>query len=395
MAAISQTMDVAATYIACLTPPGRGAIAVLAVRGPRAWDVSRELFQPAPPRRARGKAESSALVTLPQTPPLGRFWFGRLGAELRDEVVLAVKHGGALPWVEVQCHGGPEVVSLLMETYAQHGVLACTWQGLEQLGTTPRWQQEILPLLVQAPTARSAAILLDQYQGALVQAITAIMTALDEGQHERAGAELARLAGHVEVGLHLVHPWKVVVAGAPNVGKSSLVNALAGYARCLVSALPGTTRDLVTTTLAFDGWPIELTDTAGLRSAEHSVEEAGIARARDALARADVRLWVLDGSVAPVFPDDKGESWQLVLNKIDLPPAWAAPPTALPVSARTRAGLDELCRVIARRLVPEPPGAGEAVPCTEQAGALIRQAYAAFQAGDRGQVRILLAGYLA
>src|SRR4029453_3197945 len=69
-----------------------------------------------------------------------------------------------------------------------------------------------------------------------------------------------------ELGQHLTAPWRVVLAGPPNVGKSSLINALAGYQRTIVSHVPGTTRDVVTTTTAIDGWPVELADTAGLRA---------------------------------------------------------------------------------------------------------------------------------
>jgi tRNA modification GTPase len=69
----------------------------------------------------------------------------------------------------------------------------------------------------------------------------------------------------VDLGRHLTRPWRVVVAGAPNVGKSSLINALAGFTRTVVTAVPGTTRDVVATAAAIDGWPVELIDTAGLR----------------------------------------------------------------------------------------------------------------------------------
>ena len=87
----------------------------------------------------------------------------------------------------------------------------------------------------------------------------------------------------------------MVVAGAPNVGKSSLVNALAGFQRSVVSEIAGTTRDVVSVQLAFDGWPVELTDTAGLREAE-GLEAEGVARANRALAEADLVLWVWIGA---------------------------------------------------------------------------------------------------
>jgi tRNA modification GTPase len=367
-------MDAARTYVACLTPPGRAAIAVLAVLGPHAWEMTRTLFQPAPPRQARGAARA-APAPLPETPPPGRFWFGRLGDELRDEVVLAVKQAQPVPWLEVQCHGGPEVVRMLLEIYAGRGAQVCTWQELEQLGPRPAWQQQILQLLVEAPTARTAGILLDQFHGALGRKMTQLQAALEQGDAETAAAGLKQLADLVPLGLHLVQPWRVVIAGAPNVGKSSLVNALAGYTRCLVAATPGTTRDLVSTTLAIDGWPIELIDTAGQRAAAEELEEAGIARARRASAEADLRLWVLDAAAPPVLPDDAA-AWQLVINKIDLPAAWNLDEAAgaWRVSARTRAGLDELCHALSRRLVTEPPPPGAAVPCTPEARRLVQEA---------------------
>src|SRR5206468_2220750 len=110
--------------------------------------------------------------------------------------------------------------------------------------------------------------------------------------------------------------------GAPNVGKSSLVNALAGYQRSIVAPTPGTTRDVVATTLAIDGWPVELSDTAGLHGEGEQLERAGMARARAAAAAADLCVWVLDGSAAPVWLGPEITAPLTVINKIDLPPAW-------------------------------------------------------------------------
>ena len=307
------------TLLACLTPPGKAAIATIAVRGPHAWDVTRQLFTP-----AKG--------TLPDQPIVGRCWFGRLG----DDVILAVKDVDS---IELHCHGGIEVVRMIQELYEQHAVRVVPWQPFVA-------EAKLLELLTRAPTTRTASILLDQWSGAWQSA----------DPHKR-----DRLRELIPLGRHLVEPWKVVIAGAPNVGKSSLMNALAGYTRSVVSPPPGPTRDVVTVQLAIDGWPITLTDTAGLRAGSSDLEQQGIKRARAVLRDADLRLWLVDGSTAPIWPDDTG-NWCIVINKTDLPAAWD-PDEGLLISARTQAGLPELCELISRRLVPQPPTPGEAVPC--------------------------------
>ena len=133
--------------------------------------------------------------------------------------------------------------------------------------------------------------------------------------------KLQRLNELVSLGRHLVEPWRIVIAGAPNVGKSSLMNALAGYTRSVISPLPGTTRDVVTTRIALDGWPIELTDTAGIHETSNFLERQGIERTHRAEREADLRFWLLDGSAEPAFPEHV-ERWIMVVNKIDLPAAW-------------------------------------------------------------------------
>jgi len=316
------------TIISLLTPPGKAAIATLAIRGPGAWDITRQLFRP-----LKG--------TLPDVPTPGRFWFGRLGTTTCDEVILAAKVDG----VEVHCHGGVQVVRMIENLYVERGARIVAWQEF----TDP-----LLEMLVHAPTARTAAILLDQWQGAW-EGIDASTLNADQ---------VSRLVKLVPLGRHLIEPWKIAIAGAPNVGKSSLMNALAGFTRSIVSPIPGTTRDVVTLSVAIDGWPVELIDTAGLRPEATGIERQGIQRAMEAIEQADLRLWLLDGSVTPIFPDD-AKGWTFVINKIDLHACWdwQIASTARRVSAQTGEGIPELCELISRTLVPSPPGPGEAVPC--------------------------------
>lgn len=322
------------TRVAVLTPPGTGAIATLAVAGPQAWELACDHFRPA------GKP-------LPKRPEVGRVWFGRLGPGVGDEVVLAAT---ADDRIEVHCHGGRQVVQMLVDLFRIGGCVEAGWAEVEAMsppgpdgGTVdPR----ALEPLTRARTVRTAGILLDQYHGALLRA-----------------DDIDRLAVLAPVGRHLVEPWRVAIAGPPNVGKSSLVNALAGFQRSIVAPTAGTTRDVVTVVLALDGWPVEFADTAGLREAD-GLEAAGINRAQAAVAAADLVVWVLDGSApAPEHPPSNLVPL-LVLNKTDQPPGWDwdTMPDAVRVSATTRAGLADLSAALVRRLVPNPPTPGEAVP---------------------------------
>jgi tRNA modification GTPase len=346
-----------ATYAAQLTPLGTGAIATLAIRGPRAWTVLRALF-----RFAKSGKQ------LPPDPEPGTIWLGRLGENAKgaaaDEVVLSVKRPGPVPWVELHCHGGQEVIRFLIEILEKHGIQICPWQHLEQITGGDPFRAMALAALVEARTIRTAAILLDQYQGAFRRAVQAVQTSLQENQLGEVEARLGDLVRHTTLGRHLTTPWRVVVAGAPNVGKSSLVNALAGYQRSVVAPTPGTTRDVVTTLVAVEGWPVELTDTAGLRGEAASLEQLGIDRAQAVAGGADLCLWVLDGSVPPVWPSVDSQRLRLVINKVDLPTAWdfARAGAAVRVSAQTGVGLADLRQALARDLVPSPPAPGTAVP---------------------------------
>jgi tRNA modification GTPase len=244
-------------------------------------------------------------------------------------------------------------------------------------------------VLAEAPTARTAAILLDQHEGALPRALSEVVAALDRRAEPEAGRLLAELTRFREVGRHLTAPWRVVVAGAPNVGKSSLVNALAGYQRSVVAATQGTTRDVVTAPLAVDGWPVELADTAGLRPDAGSLEAEGIRRAEAEAAAADLCLWVLDASAPPVRPTLPSSPVRLVVNKVDLPPAWDLDQAtgALRVSARTGAGLAELGQALSGWLVPEPPAPGAAVPFTASLCDQIEEAWRHLAAGRLVEAR--------
>ena len=307
---------------------------------------------------------------LGQTAP-GRLRFGRAGRGQGDEVV-AVRLEGAQPVVEIHCHGGIAAVASLVHSLQEAGAAladhAPTWLD----GHADRLCAAAFADLASAPaTLRAAEILLDQSRGALGRAIERLLV---DAQHSIASCieGLDALIRRGAVGTRLIDGWKVVIAGRPNVGKSRLFNALAGFDRAIVDPAPGVTRDVVSFRTAFSGWPVELCDTAGERETDDAVERLGIARSRHAKGDADLVLLVLDRS-EPLQPVDRelleiSTSAIAVANKSDLPPAWDASTRevlegkVLAVSAETGAGFADLVAAIAHRLVPDPPAPEAAVP---------------------------------
>ena len=344
--------------VAILTPLGRGAIGVVRVWGRGAVEVVDAAFRP-----ARG-------AQLARTPP-GRLRLGRLGRGLGDEVV-AVVLGEDPPSVEIQCHGGSAAVELVVEALQAAGARLAEPTAWAEHQASSRVQAEALVDLANAPTLRTAEILLEQSQGALDRELAEVIEEI-RSDTTAAVKHLDRLMERGRVGLRLLTGWRVVIAGRPNVGKSRLLNALAGFQRAIVHSEPGTTRDVVTERTAFDGWPLELADTAGLRATDNPIEQSGIDRALRQSATADLVLEVLDRS-EPLRDDDHllikqpVSSALLVANKADLPPAWepsdpvlAGAPVVI-VSAERGEGLDLLIAAIVAALVPTPPEPGAGVP---------------------------------
>ena len=334
-----------------LTPPGRGAVATLLVEGPRAWETVSRYFHP------RG---TRPLVA--QGDP--RLAFGRFGAEPGEEVVVRCRSAEA---VELHCHGGYATVAMIEQILGDAGCQPLSWQDWVARQAPDAATAAAAIALAEARTERTAAILLDQYHGALRREISGIEAALQQQQSAVAQQQIEILLARVPLGRHLVEPWHVAVAGRPNVGKSSLINALVGYGRSLVHRTAGTTRDVVTARTALDGWPVELADTAGLHAGANAVERAGIELARQRLAQADLVLLVFDRS-APWTEADRAlvAAWPtalLVHNKSDLPPSPdVSRPAGAAVSALDRQGLDGLIRQIVARLIPHPPPPGAGVP---------------------------------
>lgn len=340
-----------------LSSPGRSAIAVIRIEGDlEALDEPAALFSP----KRGGPHEGATVASL----PVNAIRFGRWG-DYGEEVVLCRISKQA---VEITCHGGEAAVAKIMSDLAARGVESRSAKLLDAADGEA--------LLIRAPTQRTAEILLHQV------ALRSSQPQMGNTERIRDASELT--LGHLqeeywtEFGRHLVEPWDVVLCGRPNVGKSSLMNAIAGFTRSIVSEIAGTTRDLVTLNTAIDGWPVRITDTAGVRATFDSIEREGVARTLSSIETADLVIVLLDRS-QPMQDEDRQllnlptRRRLVVFNKSDLPSVVHGEAEipfhdpisnesdegefgkGLSVSAVTGQGMKELLATIAKTLVPAVP----------------------------------------
>ncbi len=334
------------------TPSGRGAVATVRVVG-RFGERCNELF------RAANRRELSDL-------PLDRLCFGQWGNDPVEDVVICRDSHESF---EVHCHGGHAAVQRIVGDLTQVGCERVDWPT--QWSSANGTEREFADALSQATTMRTAAWIVEQ-TGCLSAAISQLQRFAAAGQRDEIVAMLDGILRWSQFGRHLTQPWSVVLAGRPNVGKSSLINALVGYERSIVFDQPGTTRDVVTAETVFDGWPICLSDTAGQRGSADELESSGIARAREALSVADCPVLVIDVSQPPQADDFQLlQEWPqalIVAHKIDLPNRWLEqlPSQAISVSSLQRTGLSELSNEIVRRLIPELPPSNAVIPLTSR-----------------------------
>jgi tRNA modification GTPase len=365
-----------ATYASVLTPAGRGAVATVAVAGPAALQAVASCFEPLSRRPLQSYQPGEIVVGL---------FRGEAG--VGEELVVGFIEPNLL---EVHCHGGRAAVQAVLHALTRAG---CTERG---------WQEHIVPqcpgqieaeawiALASATTERTAAILLDQTRGALRREIESVLKSLQTGDRHAARAKLQTLIDRGKSGLHLTQPWRIVIAGEPNVGKSSLINALVGYERSIVFDQPGTTRDVLTARTALHGWPIELIDTAGLRESDDPLEAAGVSKAEATLATADLVLAVFDAAApwternADLLKQISPSNHLIVHNKRDLcrSPLGDDRPSGILVSALAREGLDELTEAITASLLRQPIESGDGVPFTTRQIESLEAASAALAMGD-------------
>jgi tRNA modification GTPase len=202
----------------------------------------------------------------------------------------------------------------------------------------------------------------------------AIDLLLQRDEMQSAKSILKTLKDRYEIGRHLIDPWRVVLVGPPNVGKSSLLNRLLGYTRAIVHDQAGTTRDILAEQTSIDGWPIELIDGAGIRTASDAIEATGIAMTAERVATADLALILVDPTVGWTTTHDEilnlcTKKVLVVLTKSDLLGSASYQfkfsddrLEYVATSSLTGAGADELLNAIVHRLVPTALDRGAAVP---------------------------------
>jgi tRNA modification GTPase len=365
------------TIVAVATPPGRGGIGVVRLSGPVALTVVQTLIthgEALQPRhatfsRVRLKPDGAATETAAIDQVVVTFFPGPHSYTGEDIV-------------ELSAHGSPVVLAAIVSAAIAEGArLAEPGEFTLRAylnGRIDLMQAEAVNDLIEAVTPLQARTAFDQLDGTLTRAIGAIDATLfdliarleasvdfpEEGYHFVEPGALAQaidellertrsLLGDARRGRLIREGLKIAIVGEPNVGKSSLFNALAGAARAIVTDVPGTTRDLVTELVDIEGLRVTLVDTAGLRETADPVESEGVARAHQTIAVADLVLRVEDRSRLRSGHEIFNEKVLYVANKSDLPAAWYDD-RAVAVSATGGDGLEELRRRIAAALDVDP-----------------------------------------
>lgn len=395
------------TIAAIATPFGEGAIALIRLSGPTAGDVAAAVFRAPSPLQPRVQH------------------YGKIvdAARTVDDVLLCFFPGPASytgeDLVEISCHGGILVSRQVLKTILDAGArLAEPGEFTQRAFLNNKLdltQAEAVMDVIHAQTNLSLRAAREQLAGGIGRVATELREELltvlahveafidfpDEDIAPETSAawdarlknvqtQLAALLATADRGRILREGVRTVISGAPNAGKSSLLNALLGRDRAIVSSTPGTTRDMIEETLQIGGIPILLIDTAGLRVSEDAVEQEGIARAQAARDDADLVLHLFDGTLPAPETLPTGNRVICIRNKCDLPAhaSWSSIGVQQ-ISCTTGEGVEALCTQISSRVLGGTISADTALvsinlrhqQCFEQASAALETARRAISDG--------------
>ncbi len=370
------------TIAAISTPLGEGGIGIVRLSGQKSIEIADKIF--------RGKEKPSNFIT--HTIHYGKI-INPATFEVIDSVLLSImrapKSYTCEDIIEINAHGGIVPLNSILETVLSSGArLAEPGEFTKRAflnGRIDLSQAEAVVELIRAKTDLSAKFALSQLTGNLYKEISNIrqqiisllaeleasidfyeedieLLSVDEilDRLNKTKEKIEELIENAKYGKILQQGITTTIIGRPNVGKSSLLNALAGQPRAIVTHIPGTTRDAIEEMLDIEGIPLKVIDTAGLRHTVDIIEEEGVRRAREALTQADLVIFVMDGSEnitsddTKIMDELKDKETILIINKFDLPQLieidkikkYLPEKPIINLSATQKIGLNELKKII-------------------------------------------------
>ena len=377
------------TIAAIATALGEGAIAIVRLSGPDAYELADRFFRCAPP--------------LPSARAPGTFARGQIvdpdSQEVLDDALLLIfraphSYTGE-DSVEIQCHGGSQAARRILDALFVAGARQAEPGEFTKRaflnGKIDLTQAEAVLDLIHARSERAARLATAQLEDALGRRIRALYDSLltisadieamldfpdDELPQSVPNEIIVRLSAVSTEIQTLLDTWheghvlregaRIVIAGAPNVGKSTLLNLLAGRDRAIVSPHPGTTRDTIEESVTLNGYPMQLVDTAGLRMTNCEIEQEGIRRTHRALSQADLCLCLVDASQDLSAEEEsfleaqKSQKTLVLLNKIDLGQKTTAQNLSgfesISLSLKNEPPLDEIIEKIIQKVLQKPSG---------------------------------------
>jgi tRNA modification GTPase len=380
------------TIAAIATPPGEGGISIIRISGDQALDVAAKVFS-GPVHQYRSHTAHFGQVRNAQ------------GEHLDDALLLVMLGSRSYTGettVEIHCHGGSLVTRRVLEAVLLAGARAAlpgefTFRAFLN-GKMDLAQAEAVQTLISAKNERALEAAENQLKGALSHSISQFQQRLiqiaaileawvdfpEEGLEfasmeeicddlEEASQAMQKLADTFHDGKILHDGLSLCLVGCPNVGKSSLMNALLDKDRAIVSPIPGTTRDILEDHLRLNGLHLKVSDTAGIRETEEGIEQEGIRRSKQAMQEADLVLLVLDAHRG-LTPEDQQLldlvpplKTLVIWNKVDLPHTPLPTlhfPFVVSLSAKQRDGLDRLHQAIDQLIWQHGPPSKEEILIT-------------------------------